>query len=61
MVQFTLAYVALGIALLLLLAGVLAVRHGSSTGMLSVTQRRMVIGGLGGMLAFLIALFLWFR
>jgi hypothetical protein len=61
MVQFTVAYVAFGFGLLLLLAGVLAVRHGSSSGMLSATQRRVMLGGLGGMLVFLFALFLWLR
>ena len=61
MVQFTIAYVALGIGVLLLLAGVLAVLHRSASGMLSVTQRRVMVGGLGGMLAFLTVLYFWLR
>ena len=60
MVQFTIAYVALGFAVLLVLGGVLAVTHRSTT-WLSPTQRILLLGGLGGMVAFLLVTALWFR
>ena len=61
MVQFTIAYVTLGFGVLLVLAGVLAIVQRSSTGMLTPTQRTILLGGLGGMLAFVVALFAWLR
>jgi hypothetical protein len=61
MAQFTIAYVALGIGVLLVLAGVLAVTQRSSRAMLTAHQRRLMVGGVGGMLAFIVALVLWLR
>ena len=61
MAQFTIAYVALGLGVLLLLAGILAVFGRSSQTMLGDYQRRLMVGGVGGMLAFIVVLVLWFR
>jgi hypothetical protein len=61
MVQLTLAYLVLGCGLLFVLAGVLALRHRSTQRLLSETQRIVVLGGLTGMLVFVIALFVWLR
>ena len=60
MVQFTIAYVALGFAILLLLGGVLAlISLRSGAGAISPIQRLALLGGLGGMLAFIIAAACW--
>ena len=61
MIQFTLAYVALGFAVLLLLGGLLALAHRPTSAALTPTQRLLLLGGLGGMVAFVLALALWFR
>jgi hypothetical protein len=61
MIQFTIAYVALGFAVLLVLGGVLALSHRSTRATLSPTQRIVLLGGLGGMIAFLLAVAFWFR
>jgi len=58
MVQFTIAYVALGFALLLVLGASLAFIPRSRA--LSPTERIAVIGGLSGMAA-LIAVAFWLR
>jgi hypothetical protein len=60
MVQFTIAYVALGFAVLLVLGGLLTLTH-PSTRVLSPAQRILILGGLGGMAAFLVAVAVWFR
>jgi hypothetical protein len=60
MVQFTIAYVALGFAVLLVLGGVLAVSHRAGT-TLTPLQRIIVWGGLSGMGAFLVATAYWLR
>ena len=60
MVQFTIAYVALGFAVLLLLGGLLTLTH-PLTRALSPAQRTLLLGGLVGMAAFLVAIALWFR
>ena len=60
MVQFTIAYVALGFAILLVLGALLAVSQRSAPARLSPTQRIVLLGGLGGM-AFLIATAFWLR
>jgi hypothetical protein len=59
MIQFTLAYVALGFAVLLVLGGLLALAHRPTNAALSSTQRLMLLGGLVGMVAFIVALALW--
>ena len=61
MVQFTLAYVALGFAVLLVLGGVLALAHRPTSAALSSTQRILLLGGLVGMVTFMVALAVWFR
>jgi hypothetical protein len=61
MIQFTLAYVALGFAILLVLGGLLALAHRPTSAALSPTQRVLLLGGLVGMVAFMVALALWFR
>ena len=61
MVQLTIAYVALGFGVLLLLAGLLTFVPRSSSGILTLTQRRILIGGLGGMIVFITGLFFWLR
>jgi hypothetical protein len=61
MVQFTIAYVALGFAILLVLGGILAVSHRSTRVSLSATQRIVLLGGLFGMAAFLAAIAFWLR
>ncbi len=60
MIQFTLAYVALGFAVLLVLGALLALAHRPAIA-LSPGQRVLLLGGLGGMVAFIIALALWSR
>ena len=60
MVQFTLAYVALGLAILLVLGGLLALfslRGGGPS--ISPLQRLALVGGLAGMVAFLILSSYW--
>ena len=61
MVQFTIAYVALGVGLLLVIAGAFAVLHTSTARMLSPYQRRAMIGALGGMLVFIVASLIYLR
>jgi hypothetical protein len=61
MVQFTIAYVALGFAVLLMLGGVLALTQRPARGTLSPLQRLVLYGGLGGMVAFMFAVALWLR
>jgi hypothetical protein len=61
MVQFTIAYVALGFAILLVLGGLLALGNRSESRSLSPTQRVVLLGGLGGMIAFIFAASLWLR
>ena len=51
MAQFATAYVVLGLGVLLLLAGVLTLRHRSTQTMLTDTQRGAILGGVFGMLA----------
>jgi hypothetical protein len=60
MVQFTIEYVALGFAILLVLGGLLALISLRSSGRaISPTQRVALLGGLGGMLAFIIVSAYW--
>jgi hypothetical protein len=55
MVQFTLAYVALGFATLLVLGGLLALFSLRSRGTsISPVQRLALVGGLAGMVVFII-------
>jgi hypothetical protein len=61
MIQFTLAYVTLGFAVLLVLGGVLALLHRPTSAALSSTQRILLLGGLVGMVTFMVALAVWFR
>jgi hypothetical protein len=61
MVQLTLAYVATGTAVLLLVAGILAITAGEQGAMLSPHRRRLVIGGITGMCLFVIVLMVWLR
>jgi hypothetical protein len=61
MVQFSIAYIALGCGLLFVLAGMLALRHRSTSRWLSQTQRTVVLGGLVGMAIFFLALIVWLR
>lgn len=61
MVQFTIAYVVLGIGLLFCLGGVLVLINRSSRTALSDMQRLSILGGLGGMLVFLLVLFFRLR
>jgi hypothetical protein len=60
MVQFTIAYVALGFAVLLVLGGLLAISQ-RPVATLTPLQRIIVWGGLGGMGAFLVATAYWLR
>jgi hypothetical protein len=60
MAQFTIAYVALGFAVLLVLGGAFAMSQRPTTG-LTPLQRIIVWGGLSGMCAFLVAAALWLR
>ena len=59
MVQFSIAYVALGCAILLILAGIFAARHAYAQRLLSDTQRALLLGGIGGMLLFFVFLVIW--
>jgi hypothetical protein len=60
MVQFTIEYVALGFAILLVLGGLLALISLRSSGRAtSPTPRVALLGGLGGMLAFIIVATYW--
>ena len=61
MIQFTLAYIALGFAVLLVLGGLLALAHRPTSAALSSSQRILLLGGLGGMVAFIVAMALWSR
>jgi hypothetical protein len=61
MAQFTIAYVALGLGVLLVLAGTLAITQRPSMAMLTEHQRRLVLGGVGGMLVFIVVVVLWMR
>ena len=60
MVQFTIAYVALGFAVLLVLGGIFAVLHRANASRLSPSEQVVIIGGLSGM-AVLIATAFWLR
>ena len=55
MVQGALAYVALGLDVLLVVAGALALRAGASNSTLSPHRRRVVGGGVAGLILFLLA------
>jgi hypothetical protein len=60
MVQFTIAYVALGFAILLVFGGLFAlISLRSRAGAISPIQRLALLGGLAGMLAFIIAAAYW--
>ena len=59
MVQFTIAYVALGFAVLLVLGGAFAMFN-RNPARLSPSERVVIIGGLSGM-AVLIATAFWLR
>jgi hypothetical protein len=60
MVQFTIEYVALGFAILLVLGGLLALfSFRSNRAGISPIQRVALLGGLVGMLAFIIAAAFW--
>jgi cell division protein FtsW (lipid II flippase) len=59
MVQFSIAYMALGCAILLILVGIFAARHPSAQRLLSDTQRALLLGGIGGMLIFFVFLVIW--
>ena len=61
MVQLTIGYVALGIAILLLLGAIFAiVNRTAAEQFLTTTQRAVVVGGVCGMLLFFGALIVWF-
>jgi len=61
MVQVAIAYVAMAVGLLLLAAGTFALTTGERERMLSPHRRRIVIGGVAGMILFLIATIMWLR
>jgi len=61
MVQVAIAYIALGAGVLLVVAGTLALTAGGQDAMLSPHRRRIVMGGVAGMIVFLIAAVMWLR
>ena len=61
MVQFTIAYVALGFAVLLVLGGAFALSQRPARGTLSPLHRVVLYGGIGGMVVFMFAVALWLR
>ena len=61
MVQVALAYIAMAVGLLLLAAGTFALTTGAPERMLSPHRRRIVTGGIAGMILFLIASLVWLR
>jgi hypothetical protein len=61
MVQVSIAYVALAVGVLLVLAGLLALADRTSGRMLAPHQRRLLLGGVYGMLTFLVAILFWLR
>ena len=52
MVQLTIAYVALGLGVVLLLGGALSLLNRRSSAMLTRYQRLLVLGALSGLVAF---------
>jgi len=61
MVQVAIAYLALGVGVLLVVAGALALTAGVRDSMLSPHRRRVVAGGVTGMILFLLAAIMWLR
>jgi hypothetical protein len=61
MVQVTIAYVALGFGVLLIIAGGLSATRRDTPALLEPAHRLLIWGGIIGMMMFLIALSTWLR
>lgn len=61
MVQFSIAYVALGCSILLLLGGLFLMRSRYAGAALSSGQRAMIVGGVCGMVALLTLALVWWN